>query len=510
MLLLILDGWGLTDKPQYSAIAQAHTPYINKLYDKYPHSTLTASGTSVGLPPGQMGNSEVGHMHLGAGRVIPQSLVRINQAIDSGSLHQNQILLAALAYAKKENKPVHFLGLVSDGGIHAHINHLKALCSIAKENAIEKLFIHAFTDGRDTDPHSAINFLDDLVAHTEQTTGQLASIMGRYYAMDRDKRWERTQVAYEALVHGKGYKTADWQAAIKQAYNQNITDEFIQPIIPTNSAKVPIARIQSGDVVLCFNFRTDRSRQLTQVLTQTQHPRLDTMEPLHLYYLTLTVYDETLQGIHAIFNRTLLQNTLGEVLSKHNKKQLRIAETEKYPHITYFFSGGREACFPGEQRIVCPSPQVATYDQKPEMAAWEITRQATLALQAQQHDFVCLNFANPDMVGHTGNWQATIKACEIVDACVEKIVDTALANNYLTLLVADHGNAEQMFTQTRNPYTAHTTNPVPCIFIDRHCKKLVRAGTLADIAPTILQCMGLPIPPAMTGIALLDINQAFF
>jgi len=503
-VLLILDGWGLTDKAEYSAIAQAQTPYINALYKTYAHSTLAASGLAVGLPPKQMGNSEVGHMHIGAGRIIPQSLLRINQAIESGAINHNPVLLAALAYAKKQHKPVHLIGLVSNGGIHAHIDHLKALCSIAKEQTIDNLFIHAFTDGRDSDPHSASHFLSELVAHTQQTTGQLASIMGRYYAMDRDKRWERTQVAYDALIHGKGLQTTDWQSAIKQAYDQGITDEFLSPIILTSQDKIPLAQIQVGDVVVCFNFRTDRTRQLTQVLTQTAVPGMD---PLSLYYLTLMVYDETFQGIQHVFDKPVLANTLGEVLSNQGKTQLRIAETEKYPHITYFFSGGREEPFPGEQRVVYPSPQVSTYDQKPEMAAWDITAHATLALQAKTYDFVCVNFANPDMVGHTGNWQATIKACEVVDACMAKVVQAALENDYLTLIVADHGNAEQMLTPTNKPYTAHTTNPVPCILVDKHSQKSLKNGTLADLAPTILQCMGLPIPLEMGGNTLLYDNK---
>jgi 2,3-bisphosphoglycerate-independent phosphoglycerate mutase len=505
VLLLILDGWGLTDQTQYSAIAHAKTPFIDSLYQKYPHTSLEASGKSVGLPPGQMGNSEVGHIHIGAGRVIPQSLVRINQAIESGELAHNQALLAAFDYAKKQQKAVHFIGLVSDGGVHSHIDHLKALCSIAKENGIEQLFIHAFTDGRDTDPHSGLGFLNDLVAHTKQTTGQLASIMGRYYAMDRDQRWERTKIAYDALVHGKGLLTSDWQEVIKQTYSQGITDEFIKPILVTHQDGRPLACIRPGDVVLCFNFRTDRSRQLTQVLTQVLPPILG-IEPMSLYYLTLTVYDETFQGVSSIFDKAQLVNTLGEVLSKYEKTQLRIAETEKYPHVTYFFSGGREEPFVGEQRILCPSPKVSTYDQQPEMAAWDITAQAISILESQTYDFIGINFANPDMVGHTGNWQATIKACEVVDTCVEKLINMALKRDYLTLIVADHGNAEQMLTQTGSPYTAHTTNLVPCILVDKHFNKPLQPGTLADLAPTILQCIGIPIPAEMDGTPLFSLQ----
>jgi 2,3-bisphosphoglycerate-independent phosphoglycerate mutase len=505
VLLLILDGWGLTDQTQYSAIAHAKTPFIDSLYQKYPHTSLEASGRSVGLPPSQMGNSEVGHMHIGAGRVIPQSLVRINQAIDSGELAHNPALLAAFDYAKKQQKAVHFLGLVSDGGVHSHIDHLKALCSYAQDQGIDKLFIHAFADGRDADPHSGLGFLSDLVAYTQQTTGQLASIMGRYYAMDRDQRWERTKVAYDALVHGKGLLISDWQEAIKQTYSQGISDEFIQPIIVTHQDRRPLACIRPGDVVLCFNFRTDRSRQLTQVLTQAP-PSILGMESLSLYYLTLTIYDETFQGVSSLFDRAQLVNTLGEVLSKHGKTQLRIAETEKYPHVTYFFSGGREEPFAGEQRILCPSPKVSTYDQQPEMAAWDITAQAISILESQTHDFIGINFANPDMVGHTGNWQATIKACEVVDACVEKLVNLALERDYITWIVADHGNAEQMLTQAGSAYTAHTTNLVPCILVDKHLNKSLQPGKLADLAPTILQCMGIPIPAEMDGIPLFKLH----
>ena len=504
LILLILDGWGLTDKPQSSAIAQAQIPFIDSLYKAYPHSQLAASGSAVGLPTGQMGNSEVGHMHIGAGRAIPQTLVSINQAIESGALYHNQALLGALDYAKKQQKPVHFIGLVSDGGIHAHLAHLKTLCSIAKDHAVEEVFIHAFTDGRDADPHSAIRFLSDLAAHTQKTTGQLASMMGRYYAMDRDKRWERTRIAYDALVHGRGEKTHDWQGAIEHAYAQGITDEFLQPILLANKAGKPLACIQEGDVVLCFNFRTDRSRQITRVLTQEALPTHG-MHPLQLYYLTLTVYDESFKGIHTVFDRLVLTNTLGEVLSKHGKKQLRIAETEKYPHVTYFFSGGQEEAFSGEQRILCPSPQVLTYDLAPAMGAWDITEKVIPVLEQQTTDFICLNWANPDMVGHTGVWEATVQACEVVDQCVKEVVTTALKNDYTTLIVADHGNAERMMNEDSSPYTAHTTNPVPCILVDKHINKPLSHGKLADVAPTILQCMDLPIPQEMDGRPLIEL-----
>lgn len=494
VLLLIVDGWGATQQTQYSAIAHARTPYISQLYKNYPHSQLQASGVAVGLPDGQMGNSEVGHMHLGAGREILQDLVRINRAIQSGELPKNPTLLETVAYAKQHQKPVHLIGLVSDGGVHAHINHLKALCSLLAQEDVP-VFVHAFTDGRDTAPHSAIGFIDQLMPYQRHV--KLATITGRYYAMDRDQRWERVQVAYDALVHGKGNRTQDWKTAIERSYNAGITDEFIQPIILTESSGSPVATIQPGDVVICFNFRTDRGRQITQVLTQTYFPAYQ-MYPLPLYYLTLTVYDETFKDVQSIFHKSGLINTLGEVLSQHEKSQLRIAETEKYPHVTYFFSGGREELFPGEERILCPSPQVATYDLAPAMSAYDVTHKITPLLDKRQFDFVCLNFANADMVGHTGVWQAAIEACEVVDDCVGQVVEHALKNNYVTFLVSDHGNAEQML-QEGSIYTAHTINPVPFIRIDPTYQHAVRTGTLIDIAPTILQAMHIPIPIEMEG-----------
>jgi 2,3-bisphosphoglycerate-independent phosphoglycerate mutase len=495
VILLILDGWGITQQTHYSAIAHARTPYIDQLYKSYPHSLLQASGAAVGLPHGQMGNSEVGHIHLGAGRVIPQDLVRINQAIQSGELATNPTLTTVLLYAKERGKPIHLMGLVSDGGIHAHIDHLEALCSLLAQEDIS-VFIHAFTDGRDTDPHSAIRFLDRLAPY--QPHVQLATIVGRYYAMDRDQRWERVQVAYDALVHAKGHRTQDWKSAIEKSYNAGITDEFIQPIILTQDTGEPIATIQPEDVVLCFNFRTDRGRQITQALTQTAFPGYQ-MHPLPLYYLTLTLYDETFRGVKSIFHKSVLTHTLGEVLSQQGKSQLRIAETEKYPHVTYFFSGGREEPFSGEERILCPSPQVATYDLAPAMGAYDITRKLIPILDKQQFDFICLNFANPDMVGHTGVWQAAIEACEVVDACVSQVVEHALKSNYITFLVSDHGNVEQMLQEDGSPYTAHTTNPVPFVRIDPDYQHPIKTGTLIDVAPTILQAMHIPIPAEMKG-----------
>jgi 2,3-bisphosphoglycerate-independent phosphoglycerate mutase len=501
VLLLILDGWGLSEQNQYSAIAQAHTPFIDKLYQKYPHTTLEASGMAVGLPNGQMGNSEVGHLHIGAGRIIPQSLVRIDQAIEFGELAHNLHLLAALAKAKQDNKKIHLLGLVSDGGVHAHVNHLKALCRIAEAYGVKQVFIHAFTDGRDTNPHKGLYFLSELVNYLQPTSMKLASIIGRYYAMDRDQHWERTQLAYDALVHGQGLKTEYWENAMQKSYSQGITDEFIQPIIVSDQDGLPLATIQAGDIVICFNFRADRMRQLIQALTQGVSS-IPSLKPLALDCLTMTAYDDRFESINSIVHKEHIQNSLGEVLSQAGKTQLRVAETEKYPHITYFFSGGREAPFPGEQRILCPSPNISTYDQRPEMAAWDITSSVKSALQRQSYDFVCVNLANPDMVGHSGNLEATIKACEVVDACVEKIIETALEKGYLGLLVADHGNAEQMLSQSGSPYTAHTTNLVPCILLHKEYHAKLYPGKLADLAPTILEYMELPIPKEMTGTSL--------
>lgn len=502
IVLLILDGWGIAPHARHSAIAQARTPCTQKLFRQYPSSQLRASGCAVGLPEGQMGNSEVGHMNLGAGRVVDQPLMRIGKAIESGILRSNPSLITMLNYAKMHNKAVHLLGLVSDGGVHAHIDHLKALCQIAREREVSQLFVHAFTDGRDTAPQSTIPFLLDLEAWLRHTTGQLASVIGRYYAMDRNLHWDRTKVAYDALVYGRGTQTTAWYKAIEQSYARGITDEFLRPIVLTDQAGVPVARVRPGDVAICFNFRTDRSRQITQALTQTALPQWS-MYPLDIHYLTMTVYDTQFQGVRTLFEREALTNTLGEVLSRHGKRQLRIAETEKYPHVTYFFSGNVEVSFPGEERILCPSPSVATYDQAPAMAAPDITDRLLSVLTRQRMDFICLNFANADMVGHTGVFDATVRACEVVDQCVAKVIKGALANDYATLIVADHGNAEQMRDEQHRPYTAHTTNPVPCILVDPQTAGPLQAGKLADVAPTILWYMGIPIPTEMTGSSLL-------
>jgi 2,3-bisphosphoglycerate-independent phosphoglycerate mutase len=502
VLLMILDGWGVATNKVVSAIDHAKTPFMDSLYPKYPNSRLEASGLAVGLPAGQMGNSEVGHMNIGAGRVVYQDLVRINKAIEEKELDKNSVLLEAFQYAKKNEKNFHLIGLVSDGGVHSHLEHLKAICTIAHQNGIQNLFIHAFTDGRDTDPKSGLGFLEDLQNHLKKTTGKIASVVGRYFAMDRDKRWERVKLAYDLLVKGVGESSTEALTAIQKSYDNNVTDEFIKPIVITASGK-PLATIQEGDAVLCFNFRTDRGREITQVLTQKDFPDQD-MKALNLHYVTLTNYDDTFKNVKTIFDKDNLENTLGEVLAHANRKQIRIAETEKYPHVTFFFSGGREEPFPGETRILCPSPKVATYDLKPEMSASDIKDKIIPELEKQEVDFICLNFANPDMVGHTGVFDAVVKACETVDYCAGKVTEAALKNNYTTIIIADHGNADYMINDDGSPNTAHTTNLVPCILVDSTYKGTIQNGKLADLAPTILTLMGIPIPPQMTGQILIE------
>lgn len=500
---MILDGWGIATNKKVSAIDHAQTPYINSLYQKYPHGKLQASGLAVGLPDGQMGNSEVGHMNIGAGRVVYQDLVRVNKAIEDKELDANPVLNSALAYAKEKGKPVHLIGLVSDGGVHSHINHLKALCTIAKHKGVKDVFVHAFTDGRDTDPKSGLGFLQDLIAHMNKTCGRLATIVGRYYAMDRDKRWERVKLAYDALVKGEGKQTGDPIKAIEESYAADVTDEFIKPIVITSSDGAPVVTIKKDDVVICFNFRTDRGRQITMALTQEDYPDFG-MQKLPLYYVTMTSYDDSFKGVKVIFEKDNLNNTLGEVLARANKKQIRIAETEKYPHVTFFFSGGREEPFPGESRILCPSPKVATYDLKPEMSAFDIRDKIIPELEKKSADFICLNFANPDMVGHTGVFSAGIKACETVDQCNEAVTETALKNGYTTIIIADHGNADIMINDDGTPNTAHTTNLVPCIVVSSDYKGEVKDGKLGDLAPTILKLMGIQQPTEMTGEILIE------
>jgi 2,3-bisphosphoglycerate-independent phosphoglycerate mutase len=503
VLLMILDGWGIATNKAVSAIDKAKTPFVSSLYGKYPNSKLEASGLAVGLPAGQMGNSEVGHMNIGAGRVVYQDLVRVNKAIEDKELDHNSVLLDAFGYAKKNNKNVHYIGLVSDGGVHSHVEHLKGLITIAKNNNVENLFIHAFTDGRDTDPKGGLAYVKEVVDHLSKTTGKLASIVGRYNAMDRDKRWERVKLAYDVMVKGIGEKSTDALKSIQQSYDANVTDEFIKPIVMVDSHQQPVGTINEGDVVLCFNFRTDRGRQITQALTQQDFPEQQ-MKALPLYYVTLTNYDDSFKDVKVIFDKDNLEKTLGEVVSLAGKKQIRIAETEKYPHVTFFFSGGREEAFTGESRILCPSPKVATYDLAPEMSANEIKDKIIVELNKQEPDFICLNFANPDMVGHTGVFEAAVKAVETVDACAQQVTEAALKNGYSTIIIADHGNADMMINEDGTPNTAHTTNLVPCILVDGAYSGKLKDGKLGDLAPTILTLMGITIPPQMTGNILLD------
>ncbi len=499
VILIIMDGWGLGKKKESDALQNANVPFVSSLYKKYPHATLVTCGGAVGLPDGQMGNSEVGHLNLGAGRIVYQELERINVAIKTGTFQKNKVLLDTLDYAKTNNKTLHLLGLLSDGGVHSHTSHLKAITSLCKEKQIENVFIHAFTDGRDTDPKSGLGFLEDLQKHLEQSTGKIATITGRYYAMDRDKRWERVKVAYDALVHRTGEVTNNIFDAVHASYEKNITDEFLLPII---NAGTPGSSINDGDAVISFNFRTDRCREITEVLTQTAFPEYN-MSPFQLYYTTMTLYNHAYKNIHVIFEKDDLSNTLGEVLAANGKKQIRIAETEKYPHVTFFFSGGREVPFEGEKRIMIPSPKVATYDLKPEMSANEVTEALLPEIENKTADFICLNYANTDMVGHTGVWNAVIKAAETVDACVGKIVTAALNNGYTIFLTADHGNADYMVNEDGTPNTAHTLNLVPFFIIDNNWKGKIADGKLGDLAPTILKMMDLRIPPAMTGNILI-------
>jgi 2,3-bisphosphoglycerate-independent phosphoglycerate mutase len=503
VILIIMDGWGIPQQGQEnrSAIEAAHVPFYKNILQKYPHSSLEASGLAVGLPDGQMGNSEVGHTNLGAGRVVYQDLVKINLAVKNDSLATEPVLAEALNYAKINNKKVHFMGLVSDGGVHSHINHLKGLCSIAHKAGLENVFIHAFTDGRDTDPKSGIDFVTDLQTHLTQTTGQIATVIGRFYAMDRDKRWERVKRAYELMVNGVAevqVSSTDLVATIQKMYDDNITDEFVEPIL-VNSAGL----IEEGDVVLCFNFRTDRGREITEMLTQQDFTEQNTKK-LSLNYLTMTNYDDNFVGVKVIYDKDNLDKTLGEVVADAGKTQIRIAETEKYPHVTFFFSGGREEPFAGESRLLCPSPKdVKTYDLKPEMAAIDIKNAIIAEIEKGEVDFICLNFANTDMVGHTGVFEAVVKAAETVDACTEAVATAGLAHGYTSIIIADHGNADYMLNNDGTPNTAHSTNLVPCVFVGNKYKGKPKNGKLADIAPTILALMNIPQPAEMTGVSLL-------
>lgn len=503
VILIIMDGWGLGKSKSSDAIQNANVPFVSSLYSKYPNTTLVTCGEDVGLPEGQMGNSEVGHLNLGAGRIVYQELQRINVAIRSGEFAQNEQLLKAIQYAKNNNKPLHLLGLVSDGGVHSHINHVKAICDVCKAQGLTQVYIHAFTDGRDTDPKSGLGFLKSLQEHLDKTVGKIVTVSGRYYAMDRDKRWERVKLAYDALVNGEGQKASNAITAVEQSYAANVTDEFIKPTVIAGSNGEPLAAIKDGDVAICFNFRTDRCREITEVLTQQDFPDFG-MHKLNLHYTTMTEYDKTFKNVNVVFENDNLQNTLGEVLAAQGKTQIRIAETEKYPHVTFFFSGGREVPFTGEKRLMVPSPKVATYDLKPEMSANEITDQLVPEIEAETADFICLNYANTDMVGHTGVWEAVIKAAETVDACVKRVVTAALAHGYTILLTADHGNADNMVNEDGSPNTQHSLNPVPLFLISNDYKGKLKAGKLGDLAPTILHIMGLPIPKEMTGDILVE------
>jgi 2,3-bisphosphoglycerate-independent phosphoglycerate mutase len=496
VILMILDGWGKSPDPKVSAIDNANVPFINSLYKDYPSAQLRTDGLNVGLPEGQMGNSEVGHMNLGAGRIVYQDLVRINLAVQDKTLEKEPALVEAFAYAKAHNKKVHLLGLVSDGGVHSHTEHLKGLVDATENAGLDNVFIHAFTDGRDVDPKSGAGFIADLQDYIKDTKVKLASIVGRYYAMDRDKRWERVKLAYDLLVNGLGVPSTDPVASIKLGYAEGITDEFVKPIAVSEDGTNPIALIEPDDVVIFFNFRTDRGRELTEVLSQFDVHEQN-MHKLKLYFVTLTNYDDTFKDVHVVYDKDNLLETLGEVVSKAGKKQIRMAETEKYPHVTFFFSGGREAPFEGETRILRNSPKVATYDLQPEMSAYELKDALVEELKKQEADFVCLNFANGDMVGHTGVFEAAIKACEAVDACAKAVIETALENGYSTIVIADHGNCETMINPDGSPNTAHTTNPVPIILVDKDIKQ-VNDGVLGDIAPTILKMMGIPQPEVMT------------
>jgi 2,3-bisphosphoglycerate-independent phosphoglycerate mutase len=502
IMLVIMDGWGLGKVASSDAIKNANVPFIKSLYANYPNTTLTTCGEAVGLPDGQMGNSEVGHLNLGAGRIVYQELQRINVAVRTGEFVQNKVLLDAIRFAKEKNKPLHLMGLVSDGGVHSHIRHLKAIIDVCKKENLNEVYIHAFTDGRDCDPKSGLGFIKDLQLHLNDNVGKIASVSGRYYAMDRDKRWERVKLAYDALVNGEGAKATDAIAAIENSYTNNITDEFIKPTVIINEAQQPLKVIKDNDVVICFNFRTDRCREITQVLTQIDIPDHG-MRKLSLHYTTMTDYDKTFKGVSVIFENDNLNNTLGAVVEQNGLRQIRIAETEKYPHVTFFFSGGREEPFIGEKRILIPSPKVATYDLKPEMSAYEVTDAILNEINNKTFDFCCLNYANADMVGHTGVWEAAIRAVETVDKCVEKVVTAALANGYTVFLTADHGNADYMINEDGTPNTAHTLNPVPFFIIDKEWRGTIKPGKLGDLAPTILTLMKLPIPKEMTGEILI-------
>ncbi len=504
-ILAILDGWGIGENPEVSAIAQANTPFIDSCLENFPNTTLEASGVAVGLPIGQMGNSEVGHMNLGAGRVVYQNLVKLNMAVENATLGKEKEIVDAFNYAKENNKNIHFVGLVSDGGVHSHINHLKGLLTAASEFGLkENVFVHAFTDGRDCDPHSGKDFVEELLNHMKNSTGKLASVIGRYFAMDRDQRWERVKLAYDAMVNGKGTLTKDFAENIQKSYDEGITDEFLKPLVLQGDNHLPFVKIQENDVVFCFNFRTDRGREITEVLSQKAFPDYD-MQPLDLYYVTITNYDKSYKNVHVVFDDKVLEETMGEILEKNGKTQIRIAETEKYPHVSFFFSGGREALFDGEKRLLCPSPKdVPTYDFKPEMSAFDITEKILPEIEGETSDFICLNFANTDMVGHTGVFSAGIKAAEVVDSCIQKVATAAYEHGYAVFILADHGNSDVMINPDGSPNTQHSTNLVPLIVMDKDKTWTLKPGKLGDIAPSILKVMGVEIPEVMTGEILVS------
>ena len=501
VLLMILDGWGITKNTKSSALDIAKTPYIDELYKNYSNSFLITHGLNVGLPEGQMGNSEVGHINLGAGRIIYQDLAKINLSIKNDNLKDQIKIIDSINYAKKYNKNVHLIGLTSDGGVHSHINHLIELIKIYDEENIPNIFIHAFTDGRDVDPHSGINFIKNLENITKKTSAKIATIIGRYYAMDRDNRWDRTKIAYDLITNSIGERSRNIVESIKKSYDLGISDEFLKPIVMENEYNQPIAKIEEEDVVVFFNFRTDRCRQLTKVISQKSIKELN-LNPLKLHLLTMTNYDNSFSNINIIFDKENIKETLGEILSREGKIQIRIAETEKYPHVTFFFNGGRENPFSGEERILCPSPKVATYDLQPEMSAYEIKDAIIPEIQKETADFICLNFANPDMVGHTGNLNAAVKACEAVDECVKDIIEEALKKDYKSIIISDHGNCEKMENEDGTPNTAHTINPVPIILVDKE-KRKIGNGILANIAPTILELMGINKPLLMDKDSLI-------
>ena len=495
VLLMILDGWGKSKNPKTSAIDNADTQFIDSLYEKYPNANLKTDGIEVGLPEGQMGNSEVGHLNLGAGRIVYQELSRINMSIEDGSFKSKKVLTDAFEYAERTKKNVHLMGLISSGGVHSHYDHLYELINIS-EIYNSKVFIHGFTDGRDVDPKSSINDLKNLEKFTLDKNCELASIIGRYYSMDRDNRWERTKLAYDLICKGKGKKVSSFVDEIKSSYNNNCTDEFLMPMIKTDSNNNPIGVVSEGDVIIFFNFRTDRGRQLTRVMTQSDFNEFETNNDRY-HFVTMTNYDSSFKGINVVFQNKDLRNTLGEVLEKNNKTQLRIAETEKYPHVTFFFSGGREKPFNFEKRILKDSPKVATYDMKPEMSAFEITEELIQEIENKTNDFICLNYANGDMVGHTGSFEAAVKACETIDKCVKKVITSCIKSDYTVLLISDHGNCDMMLNEDGSPNTAHTKNLVPLILINSEYKS-ISDGILADIAPTILKIMNIEIPSEMT------------